>query len=76
MADGRGICISTGSACSSKKKDRTRVPESMGLSPETALSVIRISTGPATTTADVEALLSALREDVPPLLSITRGRGA
>ena len=76
MADGRGICISTGSACSSKKKDRTRVPESMGLSPETALSVIRISTGPATTMADIEALLSALREDIPPLLSITRGRGA
>ena len=45
MADGRGICISMGSACSSKKKDRTRVPESMGLPAETALSVIRISTG-------------------------------
>ena len=76
MADGRGICISMGSACSTKKKDHTRVPESMGLSHETALSVIRISTGPSTTEADIDGFLSALREDIPPLLSISKGRGA
>ena len=76
MADGRGYCISTGSACSSKKKDRTRVPESMGLSHETALSAIRVSTGPSTTAAQIDGLLAALRQDIPPLLSIAQGRGA
>jgi cysteine desulfurase len=75
MADSRGICISTGSACSSRKKDRTRVPESMGLSAETALSVIRISTGPGTTAADIDALLTGFRADIPPLLSISKGHG-
>jgi cysteine desulfurase len=76
MADSRGYCISTGSACSSKKKDRTRVPESMGLSHETALSAIRISMGAATTTAQIDGLVAALRQDIPPLLSIAKGRGA
>jgi cysteine desulfurase len=76
MADSRGYCISTGSACSSKKKDRTRVPESMGLSHETALSAIRVSIGPSTTAAQIDGLLAALRQDIPPLFSIARGRGA
>lgn len=76
MADSRGYCISTGSACSSKKKDRTRVPESMGLSNETALSAIRISIGASTTAAQIDGLLAALRQDIPPLLSIAKGRGA
>ncbi|HVO40137.1 MAG TPA: cysteine desulfurase family protein [Spirochaetia bacterium] len=74
--DGRGYCIATGSACSTKKRDRTRVPESMGLSPETALSAIRISLGPETSEDDVDGLLIALREEVPPLLSISRGRSS
>jgi cysteine desulfurase len=76
MADSRGYCISTGSACSSKKKDRTRVPESMGLSHETALSAIRVSFGPSTTAVQIDGLLAVLRQDIPPLLSIARGRGA
>jgi cysteine desulfurase len=76
MADSRGVCISMGSACSTKKKDHTRVPESMGLSRETALSVFRISTGPATTAEDIDGMLAALKADIPPLLSISKGRGA
>ena len=48
----------------------------MGLSRETALSVIRISTGPTTTAAHIDALLSVFREDIPPLLSISKGHGA
>jgi cysteine desulfurase len=76
IVDGRGFCISAGSACSSRKKDRTRVPESMGLSHETALSAIRISMGPSTTSADIDAFLSALKEEIPPLLAISKGRGA
>jgi cysteine desulfurase len=76
MADSRGICISAGAACSSKKKDHTRVPESMGLSPETARAVIRISTGPSTTPSEIDDFCAALAADIPPLLSISKGRGA
>ncbi len=75
-AEERGYCISAGAACSSRKKDRTRVPESMGIPPETARCAIRISTGPTTTRVQVEGFLSAMREAIPPLLSIARGRSA
>ncbi len=75
-AEEKGYCISTGAACSSKKKDRTRVPESMGLPPETARCAIRISTGPSTTRAQIEGFLAAMRESIPPLLAISRGRSA
>jgi cysteine desulfurase len=75
-AEERGYCISAGAACSSKKKDRTRVPESMGIPPETARCAIRISTGPSTTRQHVQGFLSAMREAIPPLLSISRGRSA
>jgi len=74
IADGRGIAISAGSACSSRKKDRTRVPESMGVPHETALSAIRISIGPSTAPADIDMLLSALKEEIPPVLAISKGR--
>lgn len=74
IVDSRGYCIATGSACSTKKKDKTRVPESMGLSPETALSAIRISIGPATTDEEIDGLLGALKSEIPPLLSISQGR--
>ena len=75
-AEEKGFCISTGAACSSKKKDKTRVPESMGLPPETARCAVRISTGTSTTAEQVDAFLAAMREAIPPLLSISRGRGA
>jgi cysteine desulfurase len=74
--DTRGFCIATGSACSSRKKDRTRVPESMGLAPETALSAVRISVGHATARAEIDGFLAALAAEVPPLLSISKGRSA
>jgi len=75
-AEEKGYCISAGSACSSRKKDRTRVPESMGLPAETARCAVRISIGPSTTREQVQGFLSAMAEALPPLLSISRGRGA
>ncbi len=73
-AEEKGYCISAGSACSSRKKDRTRVPESMGLPAETARCAVRISIGPSTTTEEVQGFLSAMSEALPPLLAISRGR--
>ncbi|MGA2615542.1 MAG: cysteine desulfurase family protein [Spirochaetia bacterium] len=75
VSDARGFFIATGSACSTKKKDRTRVPESMGLDHKTALSAIRISLGPSTTESEIDAFLAMLNEEIPPLLSISQGRG-
>jgi len=74
IAEENGYCISTGAACSSKKRDRTRVPESMGLPPETARCAVRISIGPSTTMPDVEGFLAAMSRALPPLLEISRGR--
>jgi cysteine desulfurase len=72
----QGYLIATGAACSSKKRDRTRVPESMGLPADTARCVIRVSLGPTTARHQVEGFLSAMRKVLPPLLSISRGRSA
>jgi len=74
VSDEQGFCIATGSACSTKKKDRTRVPESMGLDHSTALSAIRISIGPATTVSEIEGFLAMIREGIPHLLAISQGR--
>jgi len=68
----RGICVSTGSACSSSKKDRDRVLRNMGISAATAFSAIRISTGGATTDEHCARLIESLRAEVPPLMKIAR----
>ena len=73
IADENGFCIATGSACSSKKKDRTRVLESMGVEAETARSAVRVSIGPTTTLQQIDAFLDMLSRALPPLLSISRG---
>jgi cysteine desulfurase len=75
VSDARGFCVATGSACSTKKKDRTRVSASMGLDHQTALSTIRISFGPSTTESDINNFLAMLKEEIPPLLSISQGYG-
>ncbi len=75
LAEARGYLVGTGSACSSKKRDRTRVMEAMGLPPETALCAVRVSTGPTTTEADIDGLLDALCREVPPVRALSRGAG-
>jgi cysteine desulfurase len=74
LAESRGFLVSTGSACSSRKKDRTRVLEASGLSPETALCAVRVSTGPATTFEEIDGLIDALARDVPPVRAMSLGR--
>jgi len=72
-ADAAGFSISSGAACSTKKKDRTRVPESMGLPEETARCMVRISTGPSTRPEDIDAFVDMMQRDIPPLAAISRG---
>jgi cysteine desulfurase len=74
LAEGRGFLVSTGSACSSRKKDRTRVLEAAGLAPETALCAVRVSTGPSTAPEEIDAFVEALAREVPPVRAMSRGR--
>jgi cysteine desulfurase len=76
VLDEAGFCVATGSACSTKKKDHTRVPQSMGIPAETALSVVRVSIGPGTRRGDIDSFLDAVGRTIPPLLSLSRGRSA
>ncbi len=57
----RNIYISTGSACSSKKKKRP-VLEAMRVDPDSQQNAFRISSGPGTTESDIDAVLAALSE--------------
>ena len=66
LAGERGICIASGSACSSRKKIRTRVLEAMGYDRRTAFSAVRVSTGPVTSETDIDALLDVLRAELAP----------
>lgn len=67
----KGIMISTGSACSSKKKG-LRIAENMAVPKERALAAVRISLGRDTVPAELETLLRAFKKEVPPLLKIAR----
>lgn len=54
-----GIALSAGSACSSGKVEPSHVIEAMGIAPEIAASVVRISVGYGTTDADADAFIDA-----------------
>lgn len=56
-----GISVSAGSACSSGSMKPSRVLEAMGLAPEVASSVIRVSFGPSTSEADVQRFVGEWR---------------
>ncbi len=56
-----GFAVSAGSACSSGKMKQSTVLAAMGIAPEIASSFLRISFGPTTSEADVEAFLAEWR---------------
>ena len=68
----RGICVSTGSACSTRSKERHRVLSNMGITKELAASSIRVSIGPTTTQDDIDRFLEALGAEAPGLVRIAR----
>ncbi len=59
--DAKGICVSTGSACSSKKASRP-ILEAMGVPAAQRETSVRFSFGPATTREGMEKLLDAVKE--------------
>jgi cysteine desulfurase len=50
----RGLCISSGSACSTGKRDPSRIMKAMGHSDERALSSIRVSVSSMNSMQDIE----------------------
>jgi cysteine desulfurase len=66
----RGYGISTGSACSARKKKDTRVIEGSGAEVALAFSSARISIGPSTTEEEVRAFSRDLLEEADILLKV------
>lgn len=60
--DVAGFAVSAGSACSSGKVGSSHVLAAMGVASDVARGAIRVSLGPATTAADVDAFLAAWRD--------------
>jgi len=60
-----GICVSAGAACASGTLTPSHVLRAMGLSATQARGSLRFSLGPATTEAEVERVVAALRKHVP-----------
>ena len=58
--DKEGFSVSTGSACATGKRGPSHVLAALGLTPEKARRVIRISAGWETTEGDWQALAAAL----------------
>jgi cysteine desulfurase len=66
-----GICVSSGSACASRSKEkRERVYRAMEVSAAHSSSAIRISTGPETTEEEIRRLAEVLDREVPRMARI------
>lgn len=74
--DSKGIAVSTGSACSSKKLEPSHVLLSLGLSPEECHGSLRITLGRSNTKEDMEYVAQSIAEAVERFRSISAlGRG-
>jgi cysteine desulfurase len=69
--DLRGICVSTGSACSTGEPEPSHVLLAMGLSQKEAQGSIRISLGRDTQEEDIDATVDALTDVVRRLRAIS-----
>lgn len=66
----KGICVSTGSACSSHQAPGSHVLKALGLSPDRRDSAIRFSLSPENTLAEMDYTVDCLKEIVPELRRI------
>lgn len=70
----KGIFVSTGSACSSRKKEYSHVLTSMGLSEEEMEGSIRFSFNPYIEDEEIEYTIKVLKESVEELRSVINRR--
>jgi cysteine desulfurase len=69
--DGKGICVSTGSACSSKSLEPSHVLTALGLPPEKAHGSLRITMGKDNTEEEIDYVIKTLNEIVGSLRKIS-----
>lgn len=69
--DSRGICASTGSACSSTKLEPSHILTAIGLKPEQAHGSLRLTLGRFNTMKDVDYVLKIVPEIVEKLRKIS-----
>jgi cysteine desulfurase len=66
-----GICVSTGSACSTGEPEPSHVLRAMGLSPQEAQGTIRVSLGRETREQHIDSVVHALTDTVARLRNIS-----
>ncbi len=71
LLDQRGVCASSGSACTSGSLEPSHVLLAMGLTPDEANGSIRFSLGRQTTDEQIEMLLALLPDLIAQLRSVT-----
>jgi cysteine desulfurase len=68
-----GFAVSTGPACHSGVVEPSETLLAIGVSPEEALSSLRVSFGMSNTLAEVDAFVAALHREVPALRALATG---
>jgi len=69
--DEKGICVSTGSACSSKSLEPSYVLSAIGLKPEQAHGSLRLTLGKDNTEEDIDYVFKTIKEIVNSLRKIS-----
>ena len=72
LLDLKGICISTGSACTSDKNEPSHVLKAIGLSDKRALSAIRISFGRYNTFQDAKSIATEIVKTYKKIIDLQR----
>jgi cysteine desulfurase len=57
--DGEGICVAAGSACAAGSAEPSYVLAAMGIEPAVARGAVRVTLGPQTKAAEIDALVAA-----------------
>ena len=71
--DMEGICVSTGSACTSGSMEPSHVLAALGLPPRLAQGTVRFSLGRHTTEAEIDAVITKLPKVIQQMRTLYRG---
>ncbi len=71
--DMEGICVSTGSACTSGSMEPSHVLAALGLPPRLAQGTVRFSLGRNTTEAEIDAVITKLPKVIQQMRTLYRG---
>ena len=72
VLESKGIYVSTGSACNSRKKKYSYVLSNMGLKPEIIDSAVRFSFSAFNTEEEINYVLEVLQKEIPILRKIMK----